>query len=122
MLIQFQHEGKNNHRGINETLEQLKRNYYWPSMKTEVNQYINNCQICQTAKYSRKKPYVPLVLTESIGKPFQLIHVDVFKFDNQNFLTIIDAFSKLVQAFPIPEKTAIEFCDFTFQFTAYLKK
>nr|CAI5843635.1 unnamed protein product [Callosobruchus analis] len=95
MLIKFQHEGKSNHRGINETLEKLKQNYYWPKMKSDVTKYINDCVICQKAKYSRNPPYIPLVLTESIGKPFQLLHADVFTFKNQHFLTIIDAFSKL---------------------------
>ena len=108
LLIKFQHEGKQNHRGISETLEKLKQNYYWPSMKNDISKYVNDCEICQTTKYSRKPPYVPLVLTETVGKPFQLLHIDIFRFDNQDFLTIIDTFSKLGQALPIHGKTAIE--------------
>ncbi|CAH2009784.1 unnamed protein product [Acanthoscelides obtectus] len=110
MLIKFQHEGKSNHRGINETLEKLKRNYYWPRMKSDITHFINDCVICQKAKYSRNPPYIPLVLTESIGKPFQLLHADVFTFNSQHFLTIIDAFSKLGQAVPIQAKTSVEIC------------
>jgi len=55
-------------------------------------------------------PYAPLVLTETTSKPFQILHIDIFKFDNQNFLTIIDTFSKLGQALPVQGKTAIEIC------------
>lgn len=65
MLMKHQHEGKTNHRGIVETYEQLKRNYFWSKMKTDITNYINNCTTCQTAKYSRRPPYVPLVLTET---------------------------------------------------------
>ena len=46
MIIKFRHEGKTNHRGIEETLKFLKSNYYWKSLKTDVTNYINNCEIC----------------------------------------------------------------------------
>ena len=57
-LIKHQHEGKTNHRGINETYDKLKTNYYWKNMKNDITDYINQCEICQTAKYSRQNPYV----------------------------------------------------------------
>lgn len=50
--IKSHHEGKRNHRGINETLEHLKRKYYWKNMKTAVTNYINECEICQRTKYA----------------------------------------------------------------------
>lgn len=119
LLIKYQHEGKCNHRGINETLEKLKQNYYWPTMKKDVTKYINECILCQTSKYSRKNPYVPLVLTETVGKPFQLLHADVFRFNDQNFLTIIDAFSKLAQALPIQAKTSLDICNAFLNYFSY---
>lgn len=70
LLIKNHHEGKANHRGINETLEYLKRNYYWIGMKHSTSQYINACEICQRAKYARKKPYTPLMLTDTPSRPF----------------------------------------------------
>ena len=33
---------KNNHKGINETLVQLKRTYFFPNMKNKITQTINN--------------------------------------------------------------------------------
>lgn len=100
MFIKHQHEGKTNHRGIAETYDKLKTNYYWKNMKNDITNYINQCDICQTAKYSRQNPYVPLVLTETPNKPFQILHADLFYFDHQSFLTIIDKFTKLGQAYP----------------------
>jgi len=119
LLIKQQHEGKCNHRGITETVEHLKRNYYWPSMKKDVTNYINECNTCQKTKYCRRPPYVPLVVTESIGKPFELLHADIFRFDNQEFLTIIDAFSKLSQAIPVTGRTAIEVANGFIQYFSY---
>ena len=107
MLIKNHHEGKTNHRGITETLEHLKRNYYWVGQKESVTNFINSCDICEKTKYGRHKPYSPLIITETASKPFQIVHIDVFTFDNQNYLTLVDAFTKFAQAIPIEGKTAI---------------
>ena len=107
LLIKNHHESKTNHRGINETLEKLKFNYYWKNMKSTVSNFINACDICQRAKYARKDPYTPLMLTQTASRPFEIIHIDVFIFDGKNYLTLVDAFSKLGQAIFIEGKTAI---------------
>ena len=110
LMIKNHHEGKTNHRGISETLEYLKQNYYWKNMKISVTNYINQCDICNRSKYGRKKPYVPLMVTETPSKPFQVIHIDIFTFDNRDYLTIVDAFSKFAQAILLPGKTAVHTC------------
>lgn len=99
-LIRNHHEGKSNHRGIEETYQKLKSNYYWKNQKANITSYINNCDTCQRAKYARQRPYVPLVITDTPSRPFQVIHMDTFIFETQTFLTLFDKFSKLGQAFP----------------------
>lgn len=44
-------ESKSSRRGIDETVERIKRHYYWPIIKSSVQTYINDCEICQQAKY-----------------------------------------------------------------------
>lgn len=100
LLIKNHHEGKSNHRGIEETYQKLKNNYYWKNQKPDITSYINDCEICKRTKYARQKPYVPLVMTETPSKPFQVLHIDLFVFQNQTFLTVFDKFSKLGQALP----------------------
>lgn len=107
MLVQNHHESKTNHRGIIETLNRLQRNYYWKGMKNTVTNYINSCDTCQRAKYSRKENHIPLMLTETPTKPFQILHIDLFIFNGKSYLTIIDSFTKLAQAFEILGKTAV---------------
>lgn len=72
MLVKHHHEGKTNHRGINETLEQLKRNYYRKNMKNSVTNFVNECNVCQRSKYARQKHYTPLMLTEQQVNRFKL--------------------------------------------------
>lgn len=100
LMIKYRHEGKTNHRGIQETYNYLKSNYYWKSLKNDVINYINNCEICQRTKYDRKPPDQPLILTETPTRPFEIIHVDTFMAEKQKFLTFLDKFSKVAQALP----------------------
>jgi len=105
------HEGKTNHRGITETYERISKRYYWPNMKTDIERYIKNCQLCLKNKYERHPVKVPLVLTETPSKPMEKLHVDIFTIENHKFLTVIDAFTKLGQAMLIRTRNATEIAE-----------
>lgn len=119
MIIRFSHEGKTNHRGIQETIKRLRTNYYWKSMKADVTKFINDCEICQRAKYNRNPPDQPLILTETPSKPFEIIHIDTLLIDKQKFLVILDKFSKFGQALPY-FGTAISACQNLIHFFSFL--
>lgn len=51
------------------------------------------------------------MLTETQTKPFQRLHADTFTVGNRNFVTIVDAFSKLAQAILITSKNSTEIAD-----------
>lgn len=107
-IIKNQHEGITNHRGIQETFNELKETYYWPDMVGTIQKYINNCEECQTTKYDRKplKPFYNK--TPTATKPFEIIHVDTISIEKTKFLTIIDSFSKFVQVYPLQSAQAID--------------
>lgn len=120
LIIQNYHESKTNHRGISETLERIQRNYYWCKMKQDINEFINACEICQRAKYSRISVDTPQVLTETPSRPFQIVHADVFQLSKRKYLTFIDKFSKFAQAYEIVAENSTNICDaFIKFFSAY---
>ncbi len=43
------------HSDILRTVKIIKRNYYWSFMRKTVDQYIQNCYVCQRSKTSRDK-------------------------------------------------------------------
>ena len=101
------HHNKTCHRGINEGLLALSKLYYWPNMKTNLTEYINNCDTCQQAKYDRHPPKIKFSLTPTPSQPLESIHIDTFQICNVKFLTIIDIFSRYAQAYPLePSYTA----------------
>lgn len=75
--IQNEHH-RNNHRGINENFEQLKRRVYHPKLKLRIRQFINNCSICNVEKYERKPVSQFFKTTETPDRPGQVVHIDVF--------------------------------------------
>lgn len=100
LKLKYHHETKTIHRGINETTTALTRKYYWPTLKRDVNDYINLCAICQKTKYERQ-PHKIIFKNTPIGdKPFDHIYIDTFQIEKVKFLTIIDSFSRFAQAYP----------------------
>lgn len=106
-LIRDYHE-KNNHRGINETLLHLKRQYYFPFMKNKITQTINNCDICQTLKYNRRPPKIKFEKPETPQQPLDILHIDIYTINSNQILTIFDKFSKFGHGYTLLNRTSIE--------------
>lgn len=50
-LIRKNHSGNlAGHFGLDRTLEQLRRHYFWPKMQRDVRSFVEKCVICQKAK------------------------------------------------------------------------
>lgn len=107
-IITNYHLGKTNHRGIDETYNKLKTQYYWPKMREHITRFINNCEICQLAKYERNPNKPPLQISPTPNKPNEIISIDLFQYKKQKFLTVIDDFSKFSQAYPVNSSNALD--------------
>lgn len=107
-IVLQHHEGKTCHRGIKETMVRIKRNYFWHNMQDMISAVINGCDACQRMKYDRKPIKPTIELTQTQSAPFQEIFIDIFSIENNYYLTIVDAFSKLGQALKIENKSTPE--------------
>lgn len=106
-IIRLYHDGKTNHRGINECYLALSRRYYWPKMKDHINKYINECSICGQSKYDRHPVKPQLNLVPPATKPLEIVHADLFSVQSEKYITFIDVFSKYGQAYHLKDSTAI---------------
>lgn len=106
-IIQKYHQGKTNHRGINECYLALSSRFYWPKMKEHVTKYINECNICGQAKYDRNPIKQRYNIVPPPTKPFEVVHLDLFTAQNEKYLTLVDAFSKYAQAYHLRDSTAL---------------
>lgn len=106
LLIAKEHDRA--HRGITEVESQLKRSYFFPCMKKKISSYINTCKTCNMHKYDRK-PYNIKILNRPITeKPFDRVHMDIFIINKENFLSLIDSFSKHLQMIPMRTKNLVD--------------
>ena len=99
------------HFGIKKIRELIARNYYWPSLRRDVEDYIRGCDVCLASKAVRHKPYgnlqclpIPIhrwkdLLMEFVtGLP---ISTD-WKGDNyDSILVIVDWLTKMVYYKPV---------------------
>uniref|UniRef100_A0A8C5M7Z7 Gypsy retrotransposon integrase-like protein 1 n=1 Tax=Leptobrachium leishanense TaxID=445787 RepID=A0A8C5M7Z7_9ANUR len=55
-VLQLCHDApKAGHEGINKTLDLVQRHYWWPSVVTDVRDYVRSCSICTRSKVPRTK-------------------------------------------------------------------
>lgn len=101
------YHNKSVHRGINETVSHLKRDYFFPKMKEIATRLINNCKICGLNKYERQNTHVKFSITETPRKPLEIVHIDIYSIHKQVFLTVLDKFSKFASVYMIPARNSL---------------
>ena len=97
-ILQQYHDHKlAGHLGIANMWWTLRRDYWWPTMKQFVVQYVKGCATCQSTKPQNTWPKVPLmpVLPTEGAVPFQTISLDLImnlpKVEgHDSILTIVD--------------------------------
>uniref|UniRef100_A0A0A9X2N7 Retrovirus-related Pol polyprotein from transposon gypsy n=1 Tax=Lygus hesperus TaxID=30085 RepID=A0A0A9X2N7_LYGHE len=80
-------------------------------MKTSIQNYINQCELCLQCKYDRHPIKPKFKETTTPQKPFEIVHIDKLSIEKQKFLTIVDKFSKFGLAYPVNTASSVEVCD-----------
>lgn len=76
-LIYEQHAIKiGGDKGISKTYNRLRQNFYWPTMKKDIQECICNCRMCQIKKLIRVKTKQPMIITDTSGTAFEKISMD----------------------------------------------
>lgn len=99
------------HQGFRKTLELLRREYYWSSMRQFVSDYCTTCDTCLRAKASRHKPYGLLKQLPIPERPWESISLDFIvelpssksDLDSRTYdaiLVIIDRLTKMALFIP----------------------
>jgi ribonuclease HI len=106
-VISASHDDKfAGHFGVSKTLELLQRHFWWPAMRSDVEQYVASCLKCQVNKSSNLSPaglLQPLPIPDHrwdtvsldfiTGLPKSALHYDAI-------LVCVDKLSKFVQLIP----------------------
>jgi len=112
-IIQEHHESMvGGHKGVTKTYLRVKERFSWNNMKTDIQEYIRNCRICQAMKLVRKKTRQPMILTDTPGRAFDKVALDILgplrttPRGNTYILTMQDLLTKYSAYAPLPDARA----------------
>ena len=64
----------------------------WPNINQHIKMLIKKCEVCQTnQKQQHKEPRIP---SDIPIYPFQIVASDLFNWNNQDFVIVVDYYSK----------------------------
>ena len=72
--IELAHES---HQGINRTQDQIEMNYWWPSMHTQIKDFIHNCSTCNQSPKTAKFFDTSVTRIETPSVPWHTLGIDL---------------------------------------------
>ncbi|XP_064468421.1 uncharacterized protein K02A2.6-like [Ornithodoros turicata] len=82
------------HQGITRCRARAREAAWWPGISQHLHDFIKRCPICQM---HRKPTTEPLLQTPLPERPWQVIGMDIFHENRQNYLVVVDYFSKFFE-------------------------
>ena len=92
------------HLGIQKCMQRGRQSFFWPSMSSEIKDLLIKCQTC--LKYHcahQKEPLIPYEVPELL---WQRIAADLFQLGGEDYLLVIDYFSKYVVLARLEDNTS----------------
>ncbi len=114
MLLKECHDGPlAGHSGTKRTITLLKKSYYWPNLKDDIEEYVKTCLICQQNQTFNKKQGgllqllpIPEGLWESVSLDFMVSLPSSKGFDA--IMVVVDRFSKMAHFIPTKESATTQ--------------
>ena len=92
------------HMGVEGCLRRARECVYWPAMSSEVKDFILKCDICRSVDNKQQKE--TLISHDVPDRPWAKVGVDLFTFNQTNYLIIVDYFSRFWEIDPLENTTA----------------
>lgn len=110
------------HFGANRTMNQILKQYYWPSIRMDVKKYVNSCPLCQAHKSKRPKRFTSELNPSLPEGPNFRLSIDLIgplpqtEGSYQYAIVIVDYFTKYVVTAPLTSKEGGEVAEAIFKY------
>ncbi|XP_064462835.1 uncharacterized protein K02A2.6-like [Ornithodoros turicata] len=94
------HDG---HQGINRTKSLARESVWWPGISAEINSLVTNCEKCAG---TRQNPAQPLMSTDLPSRPWEVLGLDLFHLNGQEFVMVVDYYSRYPEVMTLRSTTA----------------
>jgi hypothetical protein len=114
-VLKCLHEG---HIGIGRMRAKAREVYWWPGIDRDIADFVSRCVLCRKARNVPRN--ADLQNWSETTYPMERVHVDICHVQGQNFLVLVDSFSKFVNVTRINSLTALHVISAlwaTFKFT-----
>lgn len=99
------------HLGITRTEERVRKRFYWPGIRNDVDMYVKKCAVCARNNSPVNNNRAPMG-TIAVGEPFTFWAMDYMgplpesSRGNKHILVVVDHFTKWCEAFATPDQKA----------------
>ena len=88
------------HLGIEKCKRRARDLLYWPGMNQQIADMVSKCNTCNMYRNSQAKE--PLKSHELPERPWQKIAIDLFELDKQEYVVMVDYYSKFFEVSHLP--------------------
>jgi transposase InsO family protein len=105
LIQQFHGTPAQGHWGPEKTYLNMKKHVYWPTMRQNIFQFVERCDLCQ--RYKRNYNRVPLQRQSIPSRPFETVTMDIVgpvtrsNFGERYILVIQDLLTRWVELAPL---------------------
>ncbi|CAG2234141.1 unnamed protein product [Mytilus edulis] len=95
---------------INRTIQRTQRSFFWPSIGSDVAEWVKSCELCSQRKRPQKPTKSPISSMPIASQPFERVSTDILgpvsnsgKSKNQYVLVFICYLTKYVELIPLSD-------------------
>ena len=93
------------HQGIVKCRARARQSVWWPGISGQLQTLVTNCQVCVKEQPQNAEPLIASKLPEL---PFQKVGTDLFEWEKQTYILLIDYYSRYIEIALLNRPTAAE--------------
>ena len=82
------------HQGIVKCKQRARDAVRWPGINTDIEKLVNSCDICDKSQNDHAET---MITGDFPSRPWEKLGSDLFYFNGQNYLLVVDFFSRVIE-------------------------